>query len=165
MPDRKTITFVCTGNICRSPMAEYLLKHALKVESEPLKTLKIISAGTAAWQGEPQTKQAVKALTKVGIHPQHNSQPITQAIVDESIAIFCMTKTHEMAIKSQFHNLPPHVFLMRSVIPNVTPETLEIMDPYGQSLEVYEMCRDEMIEAIPHLVKFLKEILHYPSNG
>ena len=141
-------------------MAEYLLKHALAVEGEPLNGLKVISAGTTDWVGEPQSKYSVKALTKVGIQPHHASQPITQEIVDESFAIFCMTESHKLFIHSMFQRLPPHVLLMRAVIPGIDPKRVEIIDPYGQSLDVYEMCRDEMIEAIPHLITFLKTHYH-----
>lgn len=156
MPTRDTITFVCTANICRSPMAEYLLRHALAAQPEPLKSLKIASAGVAAWAGEEQTKNSVKALKKVGIHPSHLSQPLSQEILDASLAVFCMTQSHKFAIEQTFNPLPPHLLLMRELMSNITEDEVDIADPYGQNLAAYEECRDEMIEALPSLIAFLK---------
>ena len=62
MPEPGHILIVCTGNICRSPMAEGLLKHALAGQDSTLKELKVISAGVAAHEGEPISENAVVAL-------------------------------------------------------------------------------------------------------
>jgi len=156
---KKLITFVCTANICRSPMAEALMAHALAQEKEPLKSLKVVSAGVAAWPGEMATQHSVSALQVLGIHiDQHESQPLTSALVDQSLAIFCMTNSHIQAIRSQFPNHPKHIYLMRAFIPILEQKNPEIPDPYGQSFSEYEKCRDQMIEAIPSLIQFLKTL-------
>ncbi len=156
MLKRDTITFVCTANICRSPMAEYLFRHALDAEEEPVRSLNVLSAGIAAWTGEPQTTNSVAALKKVGISPRHESQPLSQVILNRSFAVFCMTKAHKQAIQSNFGQMPPYLLRMKELIPYLPEEEIDIVDPYGQSLPAYEACRDEMVEAIPFILPFIK---------
>jgi protein-tyrosine-phosphatase len=138
-------------------MAEHLMRHALAAEAPPLKHFKVASAGVAAWNGEPASSHAVTALKKVGIDLHHESQLVSQELLDECFTVFCMTQGHKESLMRQFDVLPPHVLCMRALIPGISPETLEIADPYGQDLRAYVECRDEMIEAIPSLLHFLKE--------
>lgn len=157
MRGKRYLLTVCTANICRSPMAAGLLAHALAAQPEPLKSLEVQSAGVAARMGEPVSENSVTALKRVGIDIQnHASQPLTQEIVDQALAIFCMTETHRAMIQLQFDPPPENVFLWREFLP--AGEDKEIGDPYGGPLRVYEACRDEMVEAIPSLVTFLRKL-------
>jgi len=157
MRGKRYLLTVCTANICRSPMAAGLLAHALAAQPEPLKSLQVLSAGVAARDGEPVSENSVTALKRVGIHIQnHASQALTQEIVDQALAIFCMTETHRAMIQLQFDPPPEHVYLWREFLP--AGEDKEIGDPYGGPLRVYEACRDEMVEAIPSLVAFLRKL-------
>jgi len=157
MRGKRYLLTVCTANICRSPMAAGLLAHALAAQPEPLKSLEVQSAGVAAREGEPVSENSVTALKRVGINIQnHESQPLTQEIVDQAIAIFCMTETHRAMIQLQFDPPPENVYLWREFLP--AGEEKEIGDPYGGPLRVYEACRDEMVEAIPSLVAFLRKL-------
>jgi protein-tyrosine-phosphatase len=153
-----TIVTVCTANICRSPMAAALLQHALAAEQEPLKSLKVISAGVAARPGEPVSENSVLALKKVGIDlSQHRSQPLTQQMLDEALAVLCMTESHRAMIQVQAEPVPRNLFLFRQFMPGDGDR--EIGDPYGGPLRVYEAARDEMVESIPGLVAHLKTLV------
>lgn len=150
-----TVLVVCTANICRSPMAAGLLQHALAAQPEPLRSLKIVSAGVAARRGEPVSENSVVALRKVGIDiSQHLSQPLTQDMLDGALAVICMTESHRAMIQLQAEPAPRHVYLFREFMPQAGDK--EIPDPYGGPLRVYELCRDEMVEAVPSLIEFLK---------
>jgi len=152
-----TIVTVCTANICRSPMAEALLRHALKAQPEPLKSMRLVSAGVAARSGDRVSENSVTALKKVGLDIKaHASQPLTKQLLDEAVAIFCMTESHRAMIQLTFDPVPRHVYLLREFMPRAAGK--EIGDPYGGPLNEYESCRDEMVEAIPSLVEFLKEL-------
>ncbi len=84
MPAPGHILIVCTGNICRSPMAQGLLAHALSAQPEPLRRLKVISAGVAAHTGEPISENSVTALKKVGIDIGHlRSQGLSQEMLNQ----------------------------------------------------------------------------------
>lgn len=139
-------------------MAEALLQHALRGQDEPLKSIKVISAGVAARGGERISENSVIALKKVGIPMEgHSSQPLTRALVDNALAIFCMTESHRAMIQMSFDPPPRHLYLFRELMP--PPAEVEIGDPYGGPLRLYEACRDEMVEAIPSLLAFLKRIV------
>ena len=145
---------VCTANICRSPMASGLLQHALAAQPEPLRSLKVVSAGVSARPGERVSENSVIALRKVGIDvSQHSSKPVTQDLLNRATAVLCMTESHRSMIQAQAEPVPHHLYLFREFMRDT--ET-EIADPYGGPLRVYELCRDEMVEAIPSLMDFLK---------
>ncbi|MDR2862757.1 MAG: low molecular weight protein arginine phosphatase [Puniceicoccales bacterium] len=151
----KHVTFICTGNICRSPMAEGLLRHALQGEPEPLRSLRIVSAGTAASDGEPASPNAVRALKNVSIDiSAHRSQPVTEAIINGSLAVFAMTGQHLRTLRQQFPKLPAETHLMRVFMEGDVIR--EIPDPYGMGIADYESCRDSMVEAIPGILAFLR---------
>jgi protein-tyrosine-phosphatase len=142
-------------------MAEALLQHALHGQPEPLKSLKVISAGVAARGGELISQNSVLALKKVGIDLSlHRSQPITRSLIENALAVFCMTESHRAMIQVNFDPLPRHLYLFREFIGNGADP--EIADPYGGPLGLYESCRDEMVEAIPALIEFLKKLTAAP---
>jgi protein-tyrosine-phosphatase len=151
------ILIVCTANICRSPMAAGLLQHFLAGQTEPLKSLQVVSAGIAARRGDPISDNAAIAMKKVGINlSPHASQPVTQELLDEALVVFCMTESQRAMIQLQFERVPKHLYLFRQFLP--PPVDPEVDDPYGGPLSVYETCRDNLVEAVPSVVNFLKTI-------
>jgi protein-tyrosine-phosphatase len=157
------IVTVCTANICRSPMAAALLQHALAVQPDPLHSVRVISAGVAARPGEPVSENSVYALKKVGIDiSQHRAQALTQRMLDEALAVICMTESHRAMIQVQAEPVPKNLFLFRQFVPGDGDK--EIGDPYGGPLAVYESARDEMVEAIPSLVEYLRTLVIPPST-
>lgn len=159
MPERDLIIIVCTANICRSPMGERLLAHGLAAEQPPVNQLKVASAGISAYTGDPASVNSVRALKSVGLDvSNHQSQQISQALINRAFAIFCMTQTHRALIEVHFERLPKHLYLFRELMPG--DASVEIPDPFGRDLPAYEACRDSMVEAIPSLLKFLRE--QYP---
>ncbi len=157
--DSSYITCVCTANICRSPMAERLLAHALKAEDEPLRSIPVISAGVSSYEGDRASNNSILAMKKVGIDlSDHCSQSLSQEIVDRSLVIFCMTDSHKYLLHEFFHKTKAPVVLFRQFLDS--PAETQVTDPYGMNLEVYENCRDNLVEAIPSCVNYIKtEIL------
>ncbi|MDP2139025.1 MAG: low molecular weight protein arginine phosphatase [Candidatus Didemnitutus sp.] len=156
MPIPGPIIIVCTANICRSPMAEGLLAHALAGLEEPLKNLPVASAGVTARSGDVVSANSVAAMKKVGIDiSKHRARPLTQEMLDEASAVFCMTESHRTIIRLQAVPVPPELHLLRDFLPGTA--TREIADPFGGPLKLYEASRDEMVEAIPSLLAFLRK--------
>ena len=156
MAETGYILTVCTANICRSPMAEALLQHALRAQPEPLQSLKVVSAGVRVRRGEPISQNSVTALQKVGIDlTSHRAQPVTRELIENAVAVFCMTEQHRAMIQVDFDQPPPHLYLFREFLP--PPADPEIADPFGGPLPLYEACRDEMVEAIPSILEFLRK--------
>ncbi len=154
-PEPATVLVVCTANICRSPMAAGLLQHALAAQPEPLRSLRVRSAGVAARDGQRVSENSILALKKAGIDISgHVSRALTDTLLTEALVVLCMTESHRAMIQLQAETPARHLFLFREFMPQRGDK--EIPDPYGGSLKVYEAARDEMVEAIPSLLEFLK---------
>jgi len=156
--ERDTVTFVCTGNTCRSPMADALLRATLTKRGQGLEKLKVASFGLAADAGLPASPNSFKAMQRIGLDVgAHRSRLLTQADVDRSVVIFGMTESHLAALHARFDSLPPFVLLLRDVLPADVPR--DIPDPFGGGYREYEECRDSMVEAVPAMVEFLRQNL------
>ena len=89
----KKIVFVCTGNTCRSPMAEYLLKQALK--KAKLRGFKVCSAGISATKGDEMNSKSVQVLTEHKIAlGKFSATPVSDKLLKEAFAFVCMTERH-----------------------------------------------------------------------
>jgi len=160
---RDLLIVVCTANICRSPMGGALLQHALAAEGEPLSQLKVVTAGIAAYDGDPPSLNSVKALDKVKIKlDNHKSQSLTDELLDRAFAVFGMTHSHIDAIRAARPDTRARLYLFRDFLPE--DESREIPDPYGMDLEQYEITRDSMVEAIPSIIDYLRTNYSYLEN-
>lgn len=151
----KHVTFVCAGNICRSPMAEGLLKDALLHAPEPLCSIRVISCGTSTDDGMLAHEDAVLAMSARGIDiGRHRSRVVTRDIVARSLALFSMSYKYLAHLRSWYPNvMPADAFVMRELMP--PPDNGGIIDPFNSGLEAYIRCRDRMSEAIPSIVMFI----------
>lgn len=155
MPAPGPIIVVCTANICRSPMAAALLKHALAAQPEPLRSIPVLSAGVAARDGELVSENSVYALKKVGLDiAGHRSTALTQEMLNSASLILGMTESHRAMIQLQAEPVPKRLHLFREFMPQRGHK--EIGDPFGGPIKLYEATRDEMVEAIPSLIEFIK---------
>ena len=129
----KTVLFVCTGNTCRSPMAEGYLK------SKNIKGLTVSSRGVAA-DGSPASKHSITAMEDVGIDiSSHKSARLTFEDTDNANVIVCMSSSHADLLEALgVDKLKIHV--------------LGVLDPYGQCINTYRDCRDEIFAAIDELI-------------
>jgi len=144
-------------------MGEGLLRHALAAEAEPLCSIPIISAGVSARAGDAVSENSVFALKKVGIDiAAHQSQPLTQAMLDSALLILCMTEAHRAMIRHQARPVPRELRLFREFMP--VGNRREIADPYGAPSALYEACRDELVEAIPSVLAHIKSLLPVKSE-
>jgi protein-tyrosine-phosphatase len=78
-------------------------------------------------------------------------------LLDGALIVFGMTESHRAIIQAQGTPVPRHLYLFREFLPRAADQ--EIGDPYGGPLKIYESCRDEMVEAIPSLLAFLKTLV------
>lgn len=99
----KKILFVCTGNTCRSPMAEGLFKKMAKEKQLPVE---VQSAGLAAFAGVPATPEAILVCLEKGVDISgHQSQPLNKSLVMESDLILTMTARHKEMILKKIRRL------------------------------------------------------------
>jgi protein-tyrosine-phosphatase len=150
MPERLMV-FVCSGNVCRSPMAEYLLRQRLGADSG----WRVISAGLSTGTGMSASDAAVMALSEMDIDLRpHRSRPVTKELAEEASMLVVMTATHYQQMKSLFPDTAGRVYLLKSFDP--AADGSDVTDPIGSSLDFYREIRDEISAALPGLVKYMK---------
>ena len=146
------ILVVCTGNICRSPMAEALFQFRMGGDTE----WQAASAGTYAGEGWPASEHAIQAMEELGVDlSRHRSQPLSSELVASADLIIVMTDEHRHRILEDYPEVGNRVFLIKSFGTSKVPT--DISDPYGGSLKTYKRIRDEIDRALSDLILFIRE--------
>lgn len=128
------IVLVCTGNTCRSPMAEGILKQRLAAKGEDWKQVNVISAGVAANDGAMAAMQAIEVMEGQGIDIScHESRPLSDAIMHRADVVLTMTRGHRAAILAAWPEMAHNVHTLRH-------DGGDIADPVGGPVELYEQC-------------------------
>ena len=138
-------------------MAEKLFEEALTKSSSKQK-ISVFSAGISAMDGDKASDNSIDACKEVGLDlSDHRSAAITRATIENASVIFCMTESHR-ALLHMYFELPEDspIFLMREFMED---GSRELPDPYGQSLDVYRECRNDMVEALPSLINWVEKNL------
>lgn len=142
------ILIVCTGNTCRSPMAEGIFKYMAKNHNL---NLEISSAGIAALDGDRVSMGAVKAMENIGIDiSTHKSSLVNIALVEEAEVILTMSNSHKDILSSRFPSIKNKIYLLNDYS---FGKNKDIEDPFGGSLSGYEVARDEIYEAVEEIVE------------
>ena len=146
----KNILFVCTGNICRSPMAEGLFREMAAGRAD----IRVRSAGLSAFAGQPPSAHAVEVLADLGIDISGSrSKPLSAELTRDATCIMAMTRSHLESIQYLFPEVTEKVFLLREFEDN--PSSLDVSDPIGMSLEAYQITRDIIRRALPGILRFI----------
>lgn len=148
---RNRVLLVCTGNMCRSPMAEYMLRHHLGENS----AWEVESAGTHAVDGVPASREAVDVLREKGVDlSPHRSRSINSEIVRSADLIVAMTEVQADELRRLFPDARDRIFTLASF--DSSGHGRDIADPIGSSTKIYSNIRDQIEKSLLGLILHLK---------
>jgi protein-tyrosine phosphatase len=135
-----SVLFVCTANICRSPMAEAIFKSKVAVE-ENASGWRVESAGTWASGGQPAAEFSRQVMQERGLDiSDHRSQSITRELMQSFDLILTMEKNHKEALRIEFPRCAERVYLLSEM----SGDSHDVDDPIGRSKADYQATADEI---------------------
>lgn len=152
------IMFVCTGNICRSAMAEYLFKDIVKKRNLDNR-FKICSSGVFAYNGQQATEEALLVMKEKGIDmSMHRSTNINNSNVLAMNLVLCMTYIQKLQIIHRYPELEGSVYTLKEyvVYDNDENKDINIEDPWGLCIETYRDRFNEIDKCLNKLIDIIK---------
>jgi tRNA threonylcarbamoyl adenosine modification protein (Sua5/YciO/YrdC/YwlC family) len=153
------VLLICTGNTCRSPMAEIMMRESLAKSlgctMDELDThgVVVMSAGLAAAPGCPPAAEAVQVMREQGLDlSRHEAQPLTEQLVRHADLIIPMTQSHLQSIVERWPEAAARTHLL-------LPERTDVADPIGQSIGAYRHCAAQLATGIKYHAERLRQDL------
>ena len=136
------IMFICTGNICRSAMAEAMFRKMTEG-----KDVQVYSCGIFADNGDWPTENAIEVMKEYEIDlREHRATNIRKSNIEEMDIILCATYSHKITVLQMYPNLKDKVFTLKEYVGN--KEDIDIKDPWGYDLHTYRKCAAEIEECL-----------------
>jgi protein-tyrosine phosphatase len=149
---KKKILIVCTGNTCRSPLAEAMVADHL-AKSMLGNACEVSSGGISALDNEPATAHAIQVARELGLNlAKHAARKINGHTLMGSDLILCMTKAHKFYLLHNFKNLLGKCFTLAECA-----SAHDIPDPFGEDLGAYRKMAMDIKNLLPSLVNFLEK--------
>ncbi len=146
------IMFICTGNICRSAMAEAMLKKMLQDRHK--ENVEVYSCGISADDGDIPTENAVEVMKEYEIDlKKHRATNIYNSNIKNMDLILCATMSHKLAVQRIYPELANKIFTLKEYV-GIKDEIygVDIKDPWGYNLKTYENCAKEISECLEKLI-------------
>jgi protein-tyrosine-phosphatase len=152
------ILFICSGNICRSPMAAELMRDL--VAKQGMTNVEIDSAGTLGIEGAPASVEAIEAAREVGIDlTRHRSQGLRASHLQASDIVVAMTGDHLVELAARFPDGEDERVLIRAFErgPEIDPAARDLDDPIGHPVDFYRAQVPLIRKCLDHLARFVRK--------
>jgi protein-tyrosine-phosphatase len=144
------VLFVCTGNTCRSPMAEAILRD------QQIDDITVKSAGIFAAEGNNASAHAIKVLEENKINHSHRSRMLGKEDILWADYVFTMTEGHKTLLMDHYPFGADKIFTLKEFVYE-TKEDMDVIDPYGGSMEVYQETFYELKRLVEGLLEKIGE--------
>jgi protein-tyrosine-phosphatase len=157
------VMFVCTGNSCRSPMAEGILKDLLAREG--IQNVVVDSTGTRAPDGNAPTNYAVLTMVEMGIKIlNHRARTITPKLAEQADLLLVMEKAHQQYLQHTIPAVRQRTVLLKEFARKHVDGGIEVIDPVGHDFDFYRACAQELLGECTRILPFVKELARRSAN-
>lgn len=144
------IMFICTGNICRSAMADWLLKK--KLEQNNITNIGVYSSGIYAIDGDVSPYEAIEVMEEYGVElKKHRATNIRRSNIKDMDIILCMTISHKRDLIYMYPELKKKIYTLKEYVKD-DKNGIEIKDPWGYDLVTYRFCVAEIDACLDKLI-------------
>ncbi len=150
----KNVLFVCTGNTCRSPLAEALFRDLVKGSAN----YEIQSAGIGAFFGQPASYHSVALAKEHGLDlSKHHSQAVTIELVDRATHIFALGRSHFVALLDDYPEAEDKIYLLSEFTAEDSLRGKDVSDPFGGDREEYREMQQHLDKLLPSIHAFIEQ--------
>ena len=147
------IMFICTGNICRSAMAHWLMKK--KLQDQNISNVEVYSSGIYAMKDDISTDEAIEVMEEYGVDLKlHRATLTSKSNIEEMDLILCMTSSHKQNLINTYPNMVEKIYTLKEY---VGIDEIDIKDPWGYTIVVYRYCAAEIDKCLDKLIKKIQE--------
>lgn len=149
------VMFICTGNICRSAMAD---AYAKKIVHEQHLDIQIFSAGTYASTGEHASFNSIEVMKDYDVDLSvHTATNISDSNIGNMDLILCATQSHKLFLTHYYPDLSSKVYTIKEYAEQCnTPSDTDIKDPWGYDINVYRICAAEIVICVDKIIQKIK---------
>lgn len=147
------IMFICTGNICRSAMAHWLMIKKLKDKN--INDVQVYSSGIFAMPDDRSTYEAIEVMEEYDVDlKKHRATNTKKSNIQEMDLILCMTFSHKYSLNQMYPKLKDKIFTLKEyVLDKDEMDDIDIKDPWGYDIAVYRFCAAEIDKYLDKLIE------------
>ena len=150
----KRVLFVCTGNTCRSPLAEVLFRDLAKQRGD----YEVLSAGVGAFSGQPASRHSQELARQLGLDlSAHRSRSVTVDLVDAATHIFAMSRGHFADLLEDYPNAEDKMYLVSEFAAEDDLRGRDLADPFGGGLEDYRKTLQRLERLLPSVFNYIEQ--------
>ena len=149
------VLFVCSGNTCRSVMAEAFLRQLWEMDGLPKNGIIVTSAGLVTAGGAPASREALTLLRHAGLEMSgHRSQPVAAALLEQAHFVLTMTAAHKESLARYFPAYENKLWTLGEF----GGDGSDVADPYGGGMEAYQLAATQIKQFLTGTLKRLKKL-------